>query len=155
MKRRNRYARLSGGQSKLTRSEGEEFVGKDGNYLRVSVGKVSFSKQVINTGRRLDVDVLQEYYSHVSAEKIADAKNDALIKELSVAFANTQHVTVHKITIFKDRLGSIELLCRGEECFFIELEDGVLIKRSRVYDRRRTAIDRYNNNRIAWVPLPE
>lgn len=157
MKRRNRYSRFSGATTKVVEriEERLEHVGEDKHrvkQVRVFVGLQSLSKQVINTGRGPNAERMQEYYGRAYAsDGSPDKKSDEVIKELLIAYARSERVSVHKITVFKDSIGSIELLCKGEECFFVELENGELTRQSRVYNSRRTAFDRYNNNRIAWT----
>lgn len=158
MKRRNRYVRLSGGQSKLT-AVSEEFQGKDGKYHRIAVGKVSFSRQVINTGGGANNERMAQYFDAVRADNFFEVIPDAIpltepVKEMAKRYFTIIRETPreNRITIFQDRLGRIDLFYRGETCFFIEL-DFVTgeCRRSRDYDKRRSAIDRYNNNRITWV----
>lgn len=159
MKRRNRYVRLSGGQSKLSRTEGEEFQGKDGKYHRVSVGKVSFSRQVVNTGGGANNERMAQYFDTVKADNFFEVIPDAMpLTEPVKAMARRYFAIIretpkgNRITIFQDRLGRIDLFYLNELCFFVEL-DFVTgeCRRSRDYDKRRSAIDKYNNNRIAWV----
>jgi|SRR5579872_1190912 len=162
-KRRGRYAIFSGSSVKHIRGENEKTIqyleheGEDKVRVKsktVFVGVKSFSKQVINTGRGPDKERMQSYYDRVptSFEPRTLAEVLGLVKDPRYAKVWWDTPATNKVRLLADELAVLDLYFHGAIWFFVELDfERKIIKRSRDYGSRQTAMTFLRLKRILWV----
>lgn len=183
IKRRNRFARLSGATSKSAVRVGPTPFTEDehGNTTTlqtrmVLVGPVSFSKQVINTGRGPDAVRMQEYYQRLHSYneplpktlgftgidtskrvikvglhgKRTQGDPNELIKKYQEIIRDTPKDM--RICLLDDDLARLDLFFNYQQWFFVEMDYRKnSIKRSCVYRNRSLAMTMLELNKITWV----
>jgi len=177
MKRRNRYVRLSGGDTKFLTKSGpipftEDAQGKTttGKAARILVGKVSFSRQVINTGRGPDAERMQEYYQRlhsfdvnlpetigaVSIDKIVSGRRSEgglRLKDLENTYATFIKGVPKEchINYLDDHEARLDLFFAGNQWFWVEINyKAKFCRRSMVYPNKKRA-EIALENKITWV----
>lgn len=160
MKRKGRFAKFSGATTTFIK---ERIAGIDaqGNEVRVPVGNVSLSKQVVNTGRGPNQERIAEYYARVSKESYEQYLPDAMpltepMKEIAKRYAAVVKETPRKnrLTLIQSDFYRLDIFMSGEECYFVEIDYCMeTIRRSRTYGSKKYAYDRLNNNRITWSSM--
>lgn len=159
MKRRNRFAKLSGATSKSKERAGpipftEDIHGntKTGKVRMVLVGKISLSKQVINTGRGPDAERMAEYYNRIKKPDPRSLAEVYAIKDSRYQQVWDEIPPFNKITLVSNELGRLDMIWHGENWFLVDLDyRKKIIKRSRDYGSRNAIMERLNNRRIVWV----
>lgn len=159
MKRRNRYARLSGATSKAGEKAGpvpftedEHGNTKTGKARVVLVGRISLSKQVINTGRGPDAERMAEYYNRVNKPDPRSLAEVYAVKDSRYQQVWNDIPPLNKITLVSNELGRLDMIWHGEDWFLVDLDyRKKIIRRSRNYGSRRAIMDRLANHRIVWV----
>lgn len=160
-KRRGRFARLSGGVTKAKERVGptpfEEDSQGNTKSLRtrmVYVGEVSFSKQVINTGRGPNAERMAEYYNRTHSLK----KEPLTAAEVfSVSDSRYQQVwnetpAINRINLVKNESGRLDLFFHESKWYFVDVDNKTkTIKRSRIYETRKYAMTVLNRRTITWV----
>lgn len=166
MKRRNRYARLSGATSKSQTRAGPSPFTEDeyGNTTtlrtrEILVGPISLSKQVINTGRGPDNERMQEYYQRlysfdqplpdtigaVSIDKVTTGRrteSGLRLKDLENTYANFIKGVPkeHRINYVDDDSARLDLFFAGPQWFWVEVDyRKKFCRRSKVYPNKKTA----------------
>lgn len=164
-KRRGRYARFTGATSKyLTRqgpipfTEDEYGHTKTGKIKEVLVGEVSLTKQVISTGRGPDAERMASYYArlHTFMEDIPPTRGihpgkREIVQRYQELLAAQKNMF---ITLTNNVTGRLDLFFKpgGNEWVFIDYDAKTgIFKRSRIYNKKESAMDRLKNNRITWV----
>lgn len=162
-KRRNRYAKFSGSTVKFAKGDRTKEVSYlvhiDEDKVKVEtktvfVGVESFSKQVINAGRGPDKERMQSYYDHVptSFEPRTLAEVLGLVKDPRYAKVWWDTPATNRINLFVDDNARLDLFTHGSVSFFVELDyRRKIIKRSRDYSSRATALKRLQLRSILWV----
>lgn len=154
--RGKRYARFSGETSKFAiRLDVAGKVGKDGRTVEYLVGEVSLSKQV-PTGKGPNPERMQSYYARVhkqSFSEIIPPRTSVELKEWLKKYETiiAENPVPNRINLAKTREGKLDLLFITEGCVLIEVNYSGLIRMSRPYSDKKTAIDRLKNNRVMWV----
>ena len=162
-KRRGRYAKFSGSTVKHSRGDRMKEISYlehiDDDKVRVKtttvfVGVESFSKQVINTGRGPDKERMQSYYDRVptSFEPRTLAEVLGLVKDPRYASVWWETPATNKVNLLADDFARLDLYFHGTDWFFVELDfQAKIIRRSRDYSSRQTAILRLKLKTILWV----
>lgn len=166
MKRRGRYAVLSGAPSRISQSRVVDYLVHEGEdkvtvaSKRVYVGPVSFSKQVINTGRGPDAERMQTYYQRLHTYDQAIPQTLGLsgpMKELKANFDRivSETPSTNKLCLFKhSEIGEVYLFYTLTQYFFVEtILKEKKVRRSRIYGSMDRAKREYKNNTITWVEV--
>lgn len=173
MKRRNRYAVFSGATARFATRVTEvlEHVGEDKTRVRrieVLVGPVSFSNQVINTGRGPSSERMAEYYTRVTPGSflkevpptIGYRPSDDFVgpvqkssrEDVYRSLLKQQSKDVRWISIVSDEHGTLDLLFSNREWFFVEINHRKkIIRRSRVYGSKAFALGRLQSKSVMWI----
>ena len=157
LKRRHRFARFSGGQTKFARERATGIFGPDGKEIYVPIGPISLSKQVPK-GKGPNAERMQQYYNSVRPDSFKEPIPVRTNKQMA-EWLRTYHAIIEEagklsqINLSTTRKGSLDLLFRraSKECYFVEINyEEQFFRRSKVYSSRETALDRLKNRRIAW-----
>jgi len=164
MKRRNRYATLSGATSKakdrvgpMPFEEDEQGKTKTLPAVRVLVGHISLSKQVINTGRGPDAERMQEYYQRVHSYDQALPQTLGLtepMKELMKKYDEVLKETPREyhVNYVNNHTGRLDLYFNLTQFFFVDVDYKTkIIRRSRIYASKRQADLCLELDKITWV----
>lgn len=164
--KRNRYARFSGGQTKMASAEVqrlEPYSTPDDpeglDHVRVKtieifVGKVSLSKQVVNGGKSsVNHERMNSYY-----ERIRTKDQPLTIAEVfGVNHSKYQQVwnetpKENKVRFYSNDLGTLDMYWVERRFFFVMVDqiDGV-IRRSRDYNSPEKAKLAERTDDIRWV----
>lgn len=162
-KRRGRYAKFSGSTVKYAKGDQTREI----SYLEhidddkvkvvtktVYVGVQSFSKQVINTGRGPDRERMQDYYNRVptAIEPRTLAEVLGLVKDKRYAQVWWETPATNRVNLLADDFARLDLYSHGTVWFFVELDfEKKIIRRSRDYNSRQTAMSFLKLRRILWV----
>lgn len=161
MKRRNRYARFSGGDTRAKERVGPiPFIeDEQGNTktlaaTRVLVGKISLSKQVINTGRGPDASRIAEYYNRMKAPDPRSLAEIYSIKDSRYQRVWDETPPTNRINLVSNELGRLDLIWHGENWFLVDLDYRTnKIKRSRDYGSKNAVMMRIQSHRVQWVEI--
>lgn len=158
--RGKRYARFSGEATKTVSKLVEvlEHIDEDKTRIKiveVYVGLESLSKQV-PTGKGPNPERMQSYYARVqkqSFSEIIPPRSSSELKEWLKKYETiiAENPVPNRINLAKTREGKLDLLFITEGCVLIEVNYSGLIRMSRPYSDKKTAIDRLKNNRVMWV----
>ena len=180
MKRRGRKARFEGATSKYVGMSTGKPTPNGLSYL-VPVGPVSLSKTVINTGRGPNQERIAEYYNRIRdwkplpslgtkkiiVEEVFETKTlqedgRYLIGQSTRRVNLTEEYgkileeckEMHIALVPDCHLGRTDLFFKSgsNEWFIVDIDYKTrTFRRSRIYGRKETAIDRWKNNRVTWV----
>lgn len=158
MKRRNRFAVFSGATTKYMSRSAEvlENIGEDKVHVKrveVLVGKVSFSKQVMNTGRGPSAERMAEYYNRVKPESFQTTLPEDLgIKDIRYNQIWDDTDKDHHILLVSNSLGRLSLYFNKDRWFFVDVDyHKKVVRRSRVYGSKAFAMGRLHNKMVTWV----
>jgi len=155
LKRFRRFARFSGETSKFTTARDTGIIDKDGKHIYVPVGPVSLSSQAPKS-KGPNRERMQQYYNSVKPDSFTEPikpRSDSELVEWLANFDILKKVSVRSFTIAHTRTGRLDL-------YAIEAKEWVLVewnyteeyvRRSRMYDDKKTALDRLKNKRVTWV----
>lgn len=162
MKRRKRFAVFSGSSVKALQGDATkvvEYLEHEGmdkvrvKQTRVYVGVVSFSKQVVNTGRGPNAERMKEYYDRVpkeNAKTLAEYFNITKDKRYAQLWWETP--PTNKVNLVEDGNNRLDLYFHGAIWFFVHIDfRKQTIIRSRDYGSRAFAMDRLQRRCISWV----
>ncbi len=162
IKRKGRFARFTGGQSKyvtltlhgryteVTQTSDGDLI-PSGKVVTVAVGPVSLSKGVMSTGRGPDAERMAEYYSRINAKSYSiDLPEDFDIKDPRYRQVWEETPNQHKLTFINNELYRLDLFYTQERCFFVET-DYVAKKMRRSREYGSLAMAKANRKRIQWV----
>lgn len=169
MKRRNRFARLSGAPSKSKERIGPTPFTEDeyGNTTtqetkRILVGPVSLSKQVMSTGRGPDAVRMQEYYQRIHSydqalpetiglsEHMKEMKRFELTKKYQ-EFIKGVPRELH-INFLNDDNGRLDLFFSGTQFFWVEVNyRDRFWRRSAIYSSKKMAVTYLQQKSITWA----
>lgn len=157
LKRRGRFARFSGSTAKhAVRIEKKVvMIGDDKTEVKefyIPVGKISLSKQVISTGRGPDAERMAQYYNAVKKESFFVPLHEKtyMLEQYEHVIKDTPKENWIRLET-DDLAGFIDMLWCGQIYFFVEVDYiQKVIRRSRDYNGRKVAFDRYKNRRISW-----
>lgn len=158
LKRRGRYARFSGATAKHAVRVDKRVVMVDEDKTEIKefyipVGKISLSKQVINTGRGPDPERMAEYYARVNADSfnVPLAEKNYVLDQYESVLRDTPRQNKIRLETDEDA-GFLDLFWIGSEYFFVEVSYVErVIRRSRDYGSRKAAFDRLKAKRIKWL----
>lgn len=165
MKRRGRYAVLSGATSRIDQSRVVDYLIHEGEdkvtvaSKRVYVGPVSFSKQVINTGRGPSSERMQEYYQRVHSYDQALPQTLGLtepMKELMKKYDEVLRETPREmhVNLVNNAGGRLDLFFAGTQFFFVDADlRKKEVRRSRIYGSREYAMKMLKYKTITWVEV--
>jgi len=157
LKRRHRFARFSGGQTKFVRERATGIIRPDGEEIYVPIGPISLSKQVPK-GKGPNAERMQQYYNTVKPDSFKVPVPVRTSKQME-QWLNAYHVLIEeagkhvRVNLSTTKNGKLDLLYERHsvKCFFVEINyEEQFFRRSKVYSSRETALDRLKNRRIAW-----
>lgn len=161
LKRRGRYARFSGATSRYVSKSGpasftEDEYGrtKTGETKMILVGEVSFSKQVINTGRGPDPQRMQQYYDATASlgQRQLTMAEVFKIKDSRYQKVWEETPSINRVNIVANDLGRLDLFFSGPVWFFVDCDyRKKIIKRSYDYPTKAIAMRRLQRRLIEWV----
>jgi hypothetical protein len=181
MKRRNRHAVFSGGQTRFAERDGpapfkEDIYGKTTTLQRdkkVLVGPVSLSKQVMNTGRGPNHEAMQDYYRRIhSYDEALPATIGAMpidqlvtgrrtesglrLKDFDLAQRYSEFIKgtpkeCH-IRLVDNHTGVLDLYFTLNQWFFVDVDyQKKSLRRSKIYPSKAYAISMMTAHHITWV----
>lgn len=160
-KKWGRKARFSGATSKYASRLDTGRTTANGVFVEIPVGKISFSKQVISTGRGPSAERMAEYYARVRSfsEEIPPTKQRLMSEPFREMYNRYKEILDDtkemRIALVPDcAAGRTDLFFKmGHDEFFIVDIDYKkrTFRRSRIYGRKSVALDRWKNNRVTWV----
>jgi len=170
MKKRHRYARFSGETSRFVErvgpvafTEDEHGNVKTGETKMILVGKISLSRQVINTGRGPDPERMQEYYGRVSAKSYQSNVPPTIgmtepMKECQELISRLRGSVpeTNCLRLVDNHTGMLLLFwaSNGKVWFFIDVDYRTkTFRRSCEYNKKETALSRLRNHRVGWVEV--
>jgi hypothetical protein len=175
MKRRNRHAVFSGETAKYaTRIDRGRFEGvtktsdgdvvPSGKHVVITVGPVSLSRAVVNTGRGPDKERMNEYYERTRSlgEPVPPTRKGQMstpqyemelfkktekFKEFILGLPREMHVNY-----YKDDMARMDLYFKGKAFFWVETDySKKLTRRSAVYPSKKLAETLLELDNIRWV----
>lgn len=157
-KRRGRYARFSGGDSRIhakyvevLKHEGEDKVSV--KTVKVYVGLVSLSNQVPK-GKGPDAERMAQYYHAVNAKSFETRIIPEAFEIKDPRYAKIWNETPshHRITLTSDENNRLDLFIHDKAWFFVDLDyKRKVIRRSRDYGSKEFAMSRLAARSITWV----
>lgn len=162
MKRRNRHAIFSGATSKYAVRIDRGRFDVDGHHVKIRVGPISLSKQVMSTGRGPDKEKMQEYYERLHSYDVNLPETLGLtepLKEMK-AFELTKKYTEFilgvpkefRINYVRDDIASLDLFFSGQQFFWVEVNfQKKFWRRSCIYRSKRLAETFMQVGKITWV----
>lgn len=169
IKRRNRFARLSGATSRSAERVGPTPFTEDeygntttGKTKMVLVGPISLSKAVISTGRGPDAVRMQEYYQRIHSFDQALPETIGLsdcMKEMKKFELTDRYkkfiLGVPKelhVNFLNDVNARLDLFFCGTQFFWVEVNFKERFwRRSAVYSSKRLAVAFLECNKITWA----
>lgn len=181
MKRRNRHAVFSGGQTRFAERDGpapftEDAQGKTTSLSRdkiVVVGPVSLSRQVINTGRGPNHEAMQDYYRRIHSydealpATIGSMPIDQLaigrrtesglrLKDFDLAQRYSEFIKGTpkecRIRLVDNHTGVLDLYFTLNQWFFVDVDyQKKSLRRSKIYPSKAYAISMMTAQHITWV----
>lgn len=162
MKKRGRYARFSGGLTKVVHTKAVEVLDHKGEdkvtvrTVEVYVGPASFSKQVMSTGRGPNAERMQEYYQRVHSYDEALPKTLGLtepMKEMGERYSTIlREQRDMYINLVNNHTGRLDLFFNTTQWFFVDVDlQKKFWRRSRIYGSKEYALKMLTNKTVTWV----
>lgn len=153
LRRRYRFARFSGGQTRFVSARIEI---KDGKEVVIPVGPISLSNQVPK-GQGPNQERMQQYYNSVKPENF-EKPIPPRTSEVMAAWLKQYHDVLNETPKYRrlnlafTREGRLDMFFSTEGVYLVEVNYKLeFFRKSREYSDKKTALDRLKNNRITWV----
>jgi len=162
MKRRNRYAVFSGASTKYAERVDIGKVDDKGRHVRILVGPVSLSNQVISTGRGPDSERMKLYYDriHSFGQKVPPTLGASEpLMELINNYKETlkrDNPRLLRTSLVKNITGTLDLFFEvNKSYFFVEVDyKKKIVKRSQTFRTKEMAmLFLLELKKVKWVEV--
>lgn len=156
-KRKGRYARFSGANTKYATRIDRGKQDTKGHHVIIPVGEISLSKAVMSSGRGPDKERMQEYYQRIHSYDQSLPQTLGLTEPMKALMRKYDEVIKDtpremRISLVKHDLGMLDLYFNGQQFFFVDVDfKKRIIRRSRIYGTRKYAMMMLENDRVVWV----
>lgn len=170
MKRRNRHAVFSGATSKFMSERVvtvlDPVYKPDGSVdedrmsmkeVRIPVGRVSLSAQVMSTGRGPNQERMQEYYQRLNSFDQSLPETLGLtgpMKELVENYRRIVNETPkeNKVCLINEQAGRLDMFWTFDQVFFVDVDyKKKTLRRSKIYPNKQVALSLLKMEKITWV----